>query len=549
MTESAVNIILCGGPINFTNLPIGTNQSNAMIPINGKPVIGWILNDLLEKGIRRATVVVREQDHRLQDFLLRAYARRLNITLARLSHEGTIVQSLQAGLREANRKLAAPSTSGLVRIILGDTLIRDTYDADHDFVYTGPVEDSRRWCIAFTDRDGQIVDLVDKQALMPPGPKHALAGYYHLTDADHLTHCIDASVANGERELSAVLLRYNARCPIKTTVAEEWFDFGNIENLVDARQRLLQSRYFNGLSINPVLNTITKVSENNEKLTDELNWYLNLPNELKVLTPRIVSHSHIDNRLHIVQEHYGYPNLAELYVYGDLPSDMWVAILKHVMRIHQEFRRYPGDLPPDAVRSVYLDKTWQRLEALRQQANYWVNLLARETVVRNGVTLRNLPLLRAAIAARAAELSATAPISVIHGDYCFSNILFDLNHQIIRLIDPRGSFGRKGIYGDPRYDIAKLRHSVCSLYDYIVGDMFEVQARDTDFTTIIYANGLPALVGAAFEQLVTEAGYNLDEIRFIEGLLFISMVPLHRDNFQRQQMMYLTGLQLLNEVL
>jgi len=37
--------------------------------------------------------------------------------------------------------------------------------------------------------------------------------------------------------------------------------------------------------------------------------------------------------------------------------------------------------------------------------------------------------------------------------------------------------------------------------------------------------------------------------QFIEGLLFISMLPLHHENPQRQKMMYLTGLTLLNEVL
>ena len=30
--------------------------------------------------------------------------------------------------------------------------------------------------------------------------------------------------------------------------------------------------------------------------------------------------------------------------------------------------------------------------------------------------------------------------------------------------------GHKGIYGDARYDIAKLRHSACGLYDVLVAD-------------------------------------------------------------------------------
>jgi hypothetical protein len=138
---------------------------------------------------------------------------------------------------------------------------------------------------------------------------------------------------------------------------------------------------------------------------------------------------------------------------------------------------------------------------------------------------------------------------VIHGDFCFSNILFDIGHQIIRLIDPRGSFGPKGIYGDARYDIAKLRHSVCGLYDYIVADMFELEEADGRFSSTLFVNGTPRMVGAMFDRLVVDAGYDLDEIRLIEGLLFISMIPLHQGHASRQRLMFLTGLTLLNEVL
>ena len=43
--------------------------------------------------------------------------------------------------------------------------------------------------------------------------------------------------------------------------------------------------------------------------------------------------------------------------------------------------------------------------------------------------------------------------------------------------------------------------------------------------------------------------WNLNEIKLIEGLLFISMLPLHRDHFERQLAFYSIGIQRLNEVL
>ena len=43
--------------------------------------------------------------------------------------------------------------------------------------------------------------------------------------------------------------------------------------------------------------------------------------------------------------------------------------------------------------------------------------------------------------------------------------------------------------------------------------------------------------------------WNVDEIKMIEGLLFISMLPLHKDNLERQFAFYSIGIQRLNEML
>ncbi|MBX3083448.1 MAG: phosphotransferase [Anaerolineae bacterium] len=541
MNLTTSTIVLCGGPINYSNLPVSTYQSNAMVPVNGRPVISWILEDLLEKHIQQVTVVIREQDQRLRTFLQRTYSERIDITIAALTHDGTIIESLATGL-------ASSPSSGNVRVLLGDTLIRDPYDMTEDMVYVSEVEDSRRWCLALLDDDGHVLDYADKQELAIE-PKLALAGYYHFVDGAYLRTCIEQSISGGEKQLSDVLRRYGIQHPIHARRVAAWYDFGNIDHLVTARRLLLRPRHFNSLHIDPILNTITKVSKNDAKLRDELDWYLMLPDELKVLTPRIVTHHIRDNQLHIVQEYYGYPTLAELYVYGNLHVDNWASILKHVFRIHDIFRQYQGQLRSDEVTTIYLDKTWERLHVLRNQSGFWQRLLDAETVTYNHRTLQNIPILHQAICERAEALALTTQPCIIHGDFCFSNILFDISNQIIRLIDPRGSFGSKGLYGDPRYDIAKLRHSICGLYDYIVADIFTIHEDQGTFEGEVYDAENGHLIQALFDALVVSMGYNLDEIRFIEGLLFISMVPLHSDYPKRQLIMYMTGLTLLNDTL
>ena len=54
---------------------------------------------------------------------------------------------------------------------------------------------------------------------------------------------------------------------------------------------------------------------------------------------------------------------------------------------------------------------------------------------------------------------------------------------------------------------------------------------------------------AFFDELVVAYGYNSQEIKLIEALLFLTMIPLHGEDSLRQQAFYLTAIKKLNEVL
>jgi hypothetical protein len=126
--------------------------------------------------------------------------------------------------------------------------------------------------------------------------------------------------------------------------------------------------------------------------------------------------------------------------------------------------------------------------------------------------------------------------------------LFDPLNRVVKLIDPRGSFGDAGIFGDARYDVAKLLHSLRGGYDFIVHDMFRVQMDGTDIRLEqFFPKARPAVL-ASFQEIFC-AQFDLREVEFIEALLFLSMAALHRDAPARQTAMFATGIKLLNEAL
>ncbi|MDO9374439.1 MAG: sugar phosphate nucleotidyltransferase [Ferruginibacter sp.] len=532
-------LILAAGRINYLNLPVNTNSSNSMIPINGKPVIAWILENLMKKKPDHVYIVTRRDDLHLNSFLNRAFSNKLNLTIIALDKTDSIVDSLKCGLE--NVDLHSP-----VNILLGDTLIADELPDSPDSIFVHEVEDSSRWCLTTFDNNGNILDFIDKQPNRH-GTLHAACGFYCLADTDLLfRNAADAQLAE-ERQLSDVLNRYKSQRSLQIIMANQWFDFGNIDNLIKAKQQLLQSRYFNTLTINPLLNTITKVSEFDKKLRNELNWYEEIPERLMALIPRIVSKQEHNGKLHMVQEYYGYPNLAELYLYSDMSVENWHSVMKKLLLIHSEFLQHTTEVKKEDYHDVYQNKTFERLEALSED-QFWKELLKKDEVYINGICYKNLPLLQKSIIEQCNKLVENATSSLIHGDFCLSNILYDINSQITKLIDPRGSFGSRGIYGDPRYDMAKLRHSIAGNYDFIVSDLFKVTVARDQFQYEIYVNDNSKEIANLLDEMLTESGYSINEIKFIESLLFISMLPLHKDKPERQKMMFIEGIKLMNEI-
>jgi hypothetical protein len=71
-------------------------------------------------------------------------------------------------------------------------------------------------------------------------------------------------------------------------------------------------------------------------------------------------------------------------------------------------------------------------------------------------------------------VAASCTTTVIQGDLCCSNILYDPGTSLIKFIDPHGEFFEEGYYGEPRYDLAKLLHSFHGGYDFLLHEMYQL---------------------------------------------------------------------------
>jgi len=94
-----------------------------------------------------------------------------------------------------------------------------------------------------------------------------------------------------------------------------------------------------------------------------------------------------------------------------------------------------------------------------------------------------------------------------------------------------------------------LRHSVVGGFDTITNGLCSASLSENNQIVMkIFKPKNYQEVCRYLDELIQNQ-WNLNEIKLIEGLLFISMLPLHKDHFERQLAFYSIGIQRLNEVL
>jgi len=539
-------IVLAAGGVPASLRPFVGRTCAAMLPVNGRPIIHWSLQYLREQGFRRVIIGVRDTETRLPRFLKQTFGSQLELEFAPVSEDRGPGFTLLNCLRRL-----APGESGLV--VLGDTLFQFpeslSGDFSRSFVLTNPVPEANRWCLAHVGTDRRVTALADKPEANP-GEWPALIGVYFLRDATPARESLEQALAQGTKSLQ---LRHALEPYIRTGqldgyTAANWFDCGNPDLLTSSRRRLLQARSFNAVQIDELRGTLTKRSQHRAKFLNEINYYRQLPADLATFFPRLVHHSLAPDDTFLTLEYYGYGTLSEVWVFEEYESRHWERVFDTLARIMDCFGRYTVELSPAATFNFYWSKTLARIETFGQQGAAFHALVTAPELQLNGTPLRGWPVIAPELEQRVRALSARTAGQLIHGDLCFPNILFDPLSRLFKFIDPRGSFGEAGIFGDPRYDAAKLLHSIDGGYDFLIHDMFEVGRNGNDLTLQQFFPENRAEVLRTFDA-VFRTRFDLDEVRLIEGLLFLSMCALHEENPQRQTAMFATGLRLVNEIL
>jgi hypothetical protein len=135
-----------------------------------------------------------------------------------------------------------------------------------------------------------------------------------------------------------------------------------------------------------------------------------------------------------------------------------------------------------------------------------------------------------------------------HGDPCFSNLLYDQQRYLLKLIDPRGALSEAELWTHPLYDLCKVSHSVMGDYDFINNGLYDVGFSDANDLLLRLRHSNHVSLKPLFLKKVRKMGFDPLIMRLGEASLFLSMLPLHIDYPNKVIAFLLKAHQILDEV-
>lgn len=507
---------------------------SCMIPFNGRPVIDFIYHENCNH-YEKIYLLAGKQSLLIKEHVDHSQS---NIEIVYISKSLKLIDSLHHILKVISLK-------GETTIVFGDTYLpfMSSLFKNKDTIVCSPSTESDRWTVC-EFKDGKI-EFIDKKKLSRTKQHNVIIGVFNLTNPERLLEIINNGDTN-KMGFYDVLKEYYNQTDLQLVKTNQWVDYGHLDKYFEQKNNVA-SRHFNNIKIDQSEMTVSKTSTQNLKLTREINWLVNLPEGLKDLIPQIFDYSLDENTAHVKMEYLNSLTIHEAFVFGNLPIHQWKVTLSKLKEIIDRFRNYEVDLDAAEVKSnrneMYLTKTMERLELFRKQALFdfskpiIVNQVEYESLDKHISYLQSI--------VEDELLLEDVKFHIVHGDFCFSNILYSPNNTEVKLIDPRGSFGKIEMFGDQLYEWAKLSHSIDGLYDFIISDKYSLIKNQNNISYKTHHLKLHEEIRDFFYSEIIPSA-DARKIKLIQALLFFSMLPLHADNSNRQCIMLCKAVELIN---
>jgi glucose-1-phosphate thymidylyltransferase len=473
--------------------PLSNNQSKAMVRVNGKPCIDFIIEQAEKNGDIAQLIIVDGAFNDIREYVSRRW-NKLDVTFVKQPTLKGPHDAILIGAKEI-KEYDIPSV-----VWLGDAIIlEEEMPLGTDFLLCKEVTDHHNWCMW----DEGNFQYHDKPKVSIPNGV-ALVGLYSFSNSLEMFAAFTET--QDEYDISTALKKYPKK--FNKVLTEEWYDIGEISSYYKTCASLLglKSRAFNKITYDSELSLIHKQPDYHsidaiETIENERSWYRELDWRQQLFVPRF-----IDNPNALILSYEPGILLSDLMMYEDLPLSTWEYILDKIFHIMTSYFHQTQTKTTDAIytfstncKSIWIDKSESRLKGVP------FNHDVKDQLMKYAAQIHK----------------KCEPVPCMHGDLHLGNILYNVQNDKLSFIDPRGKYGTiEGTLGDNLYDWAKLAHDVVLGYNHIISDIDYPRQCD---------------MNAIFKKLCRKYGVNYDLAVKGGVLLLATCIPLHSDSHMRQK--------------
>lgn len=215
-------------------------QPKALIPVAGKPILGHIVDGLLQENLNEIVFIIGYLGDKIESYITQAYPK---------LKAHFVIQTTGKGIAHAiwlAKDYIQEKEDFL--IVLGDTIwdadLKKVMSSKHSSVGVMSVHDPRQFGVAQTDKDGFVINLVEKPRI--PKSNQALIGVYFIKEAGKFKEALEYNIShdvktNNEFHLTDVLMRMVQNGEkISSFTVEAWFDCGKKDILLETNATLLK---------------------------------------------------------------------------------------------------------------------------------------------------------------------------------------------------------------------------------------------------------------------------------------------------------------------
>lgn len=486
------------------------NKPKALVPVDNLPMLFYLFRKYPDK---RFVIIADYKKDVMREYL--ASFADVKYQIVDASGTGTC-----AGVKQAMDLIPEHKPFMLV---WSDLILPEDFELPEEYVNDeSPVNDYVGLSQTFSCRWKYEGNAFSEQR----STEHGVAGFFLFTEKSKIE----------EVPLSGELVRWMSEQKInfKTVGLAGTREFGLLEEYEKIPQA--KCRPFNKITIQGNCLIKEPVDSQGEKLAKrETAWYekarlLNIPELPKIYETEPLKMEFINGQ-----------NIYDCNFDYETKKSILKSLVKALRSLH-ESEKVAADT--FSIEEAYFNKTMDRLSKIQDLVPY-----ARDKeILINDRRCRNVYCYKNELRRKIEKLIINCEsFSFIHGDCTFSNLMVREDNSPV-IIDPRGYFGFSELYGDVRYDWAKLYYSIVGNYDQFNLKRFRLAIGDTP------EEGISLRIDSSHwedmgDDFFEMTGTDKEEIKLLHAVIWLSLTTYAWQDYDSICGAFYNGLYYLEEVL